>query len=293
MSTKILEKVNSCIIAALLILLCLVILYPLYYMLIVSFSDGNAVMRGEVGLFPIGFNLKAYSFILQDPYIITAYANTIKYTLIGTTICVGMSALCAYPLSRTRFYGRTIFTMIILFTMFFEGGIIPNYILIHELGLINTIWAIVLPPAISVWYMIIMRTFFQQIPNEIHESGYVDGANDIQIFWKIILPLSLPVLATMTLFYAVWHWNSFFPALLYLNEKVKYPMQIVMRNIVIQGDMAGMEAASTESSAGGLNLTGLNLKYAIIYVTITPILAAYPFIQKYFVKGMMVGSLKG
>src|SRR5690606_4400187 len=155
-------------------------------------------------------------------------------------------------------------------------GIIPNYILINGLGIINTMWAIVLPSAISVWYMIIMRTFFQQIPNDLHESGYVDGANDMQIFVKIIIPLSVPVIATMTLFYAVWHWNSFFPAMLYLNERALYPMQIIMRNIVVQGDLAGISAAA-ETSAGSINVTGLNLKYAVIYVTIAPILAAYPF----------------
>jgi len=292
-TNRVLGKMYDAAIAMILILLCFAIIYPLYYMLIVSISDGNAVLRGEVNWVPLGPTLNAYKYIFQDPMVITAYSNTLKYTFVGTLICVVMSALCAYPLSRSRFYGRSLFTALVLFTMFFEGGIIPNYILINGLGLINTMWAIVLPSAISVWYMIIMRTFFQQIPNEIHESGYMDGANDMQIFVRIIIPLSVPVFATMTLFYAVWHWNSFFPAMLYLNERALYPMQIIMRNIVVQGDLAGIAAAAVETSAGSINVTGLNLKYAVIYVTITPILAAYPFIQKYFVKGMMVGSLKG
>ena len=278
---------------SLLIILCLAILYPLYYMLIISVSDGHAVIRGDVKWFPIGASLAAYKVILQDPSIVTSYKNTLIYTITGTFINVSATALCAYPLSRNKFYGRTVFTGFIIFTMFFEGGIIPNYIVVDGLGLLNTLWAIVLPPAINVWYMIIMRTFFQQIPGELHESGYMDGANDLQIFWKIVLPLSVPVLATMILFYSVWHWNSFFPALLYLNENAKYPVQIIMRNMVIQGDISQTQSAVAESSAAGANITGLNIKYAVIFITILPILVVYPFIQKYFVKGMMVGSLKG
>jgi putative aldouronate transport system permease protein len=262
-------------------------------MLIISLSDGHAVIRGDVKLYPIGMNLDTYKVILQNPQIAIAYKNTLIYTLLGTFINVSMTALCAYPLSRSKFYGRSVLTAVIIFTMFFEGGIIPNYIIVDGLGMVNTIWAIVIPPAISVWYMIIMRTFFQQIPNELHESGYIDGANDLQIFWKIVLPLSVPVVATMILFYSVWHWNSFFPALLYLNEKDKYPVQLIMRNMVIQGDISDTQSAAAEASAAGANITGLNIKYAVIFITILPILTVYPFIQKYFVKGMMVGSLKG
>jgi putative aldouronate transport system permease protein len=278
---------------ALLLLLCISILYPLYYMLIVSISDGNAVTRGDVSLFPISPSLQTYKVILSDPQILTAYKNTLLYTITGTIICVSMTALCAYPLSRSKFYGRKVFTALVLFTMFFEGGIIPNFLIVNSLGMINTIWAIILPPAISVWYMIIMRTFFQQIPNELHESGYMDGANDLQIFVRIILPLSVPLLATMILFYSVWHWNSFFPSLLYLNEKIKYPVQIIMRNMVIQGSLMDTQSAASAANLDGANITGQNIKYAVIFITILPILVVYPFIQKYFVKGMMVGSLKG
>jgi putative aldouronate transport system permease protein len=277
----------------LLLLLCISILYPLYYMLIVSISDGNAVTRGDVRLFPISPSLQTYKVILSDPQILTAYKNTLLYTSIGTIVCVSMTALCAYPLSRSRFYGRKVFTALVLFTMFFEGGIIPNFLVVNALGMINTIWAIILPPAVSVWYMIIMRTFFQQIPNELHESGYMDGANDLQIFVRIILPLSVPLLATMVLFYSVWHWNSFFPSLLYLNEKIKYPVQIIMRNMVIQGSLMDTQSAASAANLDGANITGQNIKYAVIFITILPILVVYPFIQKYFVKGMMVGSLKG
>ncbi len=275
---------------ALMLAVTFVIIYPLYYMLIVSLSDGISVMRGDVKYFPVNFNIETYTHILDDPSILQAYLNTILYTSTGTFIALVMTALCAYPLSRPNFYGKSLYIRVVVFTMFFQGGIIPSYIVVNGLGLINTIWAIVLPPAIVVWYMIIMRTFFQQIPSELHESAFIDGANEITVFAKIVLPISTPVIATMTLFYAVWHWNSFFPALLYLNQKVKYPMQLIMRNIVVSGAMADQ---MEDVSASAIMITELNVKYAVIFVTITPILFAYPFIQRYFMKGMLVGSLKG
>ncbi|MDF2717909.1 MAG: sugar transporter permease [Paenibacillus sp.] len=270
------------------------ILYPLYYMAIVSISDGLYVARGDVKWLPIGINLETYKIIFADPSLMRAYGNTLLYTSLGTFINVAMTALCAYPLARKRLYGRSAFTLFILFTMFFSGGLIPSYLVVHSLGLVNTIWAIVIPPAVNVWYMIIMRTFFQGIPEEIHESAMIDGANDIKVFAKLILPLSLPVLATMTMFYAVWHWNSFFPSLIYLNEKNLYPVQLMMRNIVISGEMATQaEAMGGTGSSTNFLVTASNVKFGVIIVTILPILAVYPFIQKYFVKGSMVGSLKG
>jgi len=273
-----------------LIALCITILYPIYHMFIVSISDGHAVLRGDIKLWPVSPSWDTYKAVLKDPDILNSYKNTFLYTTTGTLINVTLTAFCAYPLARKKFYGRSFFAVLIIFTMFFEGGIIPEYIVIDALGLINTMWAIVLPPAIHVFYMIIMRTFFQQIPEEIYESAYIDGANDLRIFFRIILPLSVPVIATITLFYLVWHWNSFFPALMYLNEKSQYPMQLIMRNIVIAGNVAAQESAAASMNA---MITGQNIKYAVIIVTIAPILVVYPFIQKYFVKGMMVGSLKG
>src|SRR5699024_7625973 len=207
-----------------LILLVLAIIYPLYYMFIISISDGGPVMRGEIGLLPKGINLDTYKVVLQDDSIMRSYANTILYTITGTAIGVSCTAICAYPLSRDYFFGKYLFTFMIIFTMFFDGGMIPNYLVVEKLGLVNTMWAIVLPPAINVWFMIIMRTFFQAIPESLHESAYMDGANDLTVFIKIVLPLSVPVIATISLFYAVMHWNSFFPALIYLTDNVKYPV---------------------------------------------------------------------
>ena len=198
-----------------------------------------------------------------------------------------MTALCAYPLSRRKLYGRGFFTMLIVFTMFFDAGIISNFMVVLSLGIKNTIWAILLPPAINVWYMIIMRTFFQGIPEELHESAYIDGANDLVIFARIILPLSKAVLATMVVFYAVWHWNSFFPELVYLDDRMLYPMQLILRNMLLESD-AGSATVSSDVA-----VMGRNIKYAAVFITVLPILVVYPFAQKYFVKGVMVGSVKG
>ncbi len=274
--------------------LMLVVIYPLYYMAIISLSDGLYVARGDVRWLPIGINFETYKIIFADPSLMRAYGNTLFYTAFGTLVNVAMTALCAYPLSRRRLYGRSTLSFIILFTMFFGGGMIPSYLVVHSLGMVDTFWAILIPPAINVWYMIIMRTFFQGIPEEIHESAMMDGANDMTVFVRLVLPLSLPVLATMTMFYAVWHWNSFFPSLIYLNEKSKYPVQLLMRNIVISGEMATQaEAMGGTSSSKSFLVTASNVKFGVIIATILPIVTVYPFIQKYFIKGSLVGSLKG
>ncbi len=266
-------------------------LYPFYYITIVSLSDGKSVMKDLVKFVPIGLNFKSYSIVLRDPYIGGAYLNTILYTSVGTFVNVLFSTLCAYPLSRKNFYGRGFFTVIIVITMFFSGGLIPTYLVVQKLGLINSIWAIVLPGAISTYNMIIIRTFFQGIPVELHESAHIDGASDIRIFVRIILPLSLPILATMTLFYSVGHWNSFFSALIYLNERERYPLQIVLRNMIVNGDLASQ--ANEMGAATDFLAIDTTVKYAVIIVATLPILLVYPFVQKYFVKGVMIGSLKG
>ena len=277
---------------AILLILCIIVIYPIYYMLIISLSDGYAVMRGEVDLLPVGINLTSYLAVLQNPDIPRSYLNTIVYTFVGTLIAVSMSALCAYPLSRKKFYGRNVFTFMSIFTMFFDAGMISNFMVVDNLHLLNTIWAIVLPGAINAWYMVIMRTFFQQLPEEIFESAYLDGANDLIIFTKIVLPLSVPTIATMILFYAVGYWNGWFSALIYLDDKVKYPVQLIMRNIVLSGETTSM-SSSTSSMTGDLGAIATNIKYAVVFITMLPILCVYPFVQKHFVKGVMVGALKG
>ncbi len=284
------EKVFSAIVAVFLVFACLIVIYPIYYMFICSISDGYAVTRGEIWLYPKGVNLRAYEIALTYQSVMRSFKNSVQYTIVGTLIATIMTALCAYPLSRRELYGRGLFTMIITFTMFFDSGLVANYMVVSSLHLKNTIWALVLPGAVSVWYMIIMRTGFQSIPDALHESAYLDGANDLVIFWKIILPLSKATIATIVLFYAVGIWNAYIPGLLYLDDSAKYPLQLLLRNIVMSSSAAGSSATSVAADTAAL---GKNIKYAVIFITTLPILVVYPFAQKYFVKGAMVGSVKG
>lgn len=272
------------------LLLMFATFYPLYYILVVSLSGGHAVMRGEVAFWPKDFTLSTYQLIFDDPSIWRSYANTVLYTAVGTAINVVCTAMCAYPLSKKEFYGREFFTLMIVITMFFSGGLIPSYLLVQKLHMLNTMWALVIPGAISVWNMVIMRTFFQSLPNELYESAYIDGSNELTSFLKITLPLSKPIMATMSLFYAVGHWNSFFSAMIYLDEKSKFPLQIILRNMVVMGEMSNQTQELGGIYAG---VTATNIKYAVIIIAVLPIVMLYPFIQKYFVKGMMIGSLKG
>lgn len=269
-----------------LVVLLLLILLPLVHMLAVSVSDANLVLRGEITFIPSGINFKCYEALLGGSEIPRAYYNTIRYTFFGVLIDVAMTALCAYPLSRPNFYGRKFFNFFVVFTMLFNVGIVANFMIVFQLGIKNTVWAILLPTAINVYYMVIMRTFFQNIPEELYQSAYVDGASDLRIFAQIILPISSPVIATMFLFYAVSHWNAYMPALLYLDHKELYPVQLILRNIVISGTVSDNATTDTAFMTQGI-------KYAAIFVTIAPILCVYPFVQKYFTKGIMVGSLKG
>ena len=216
--------------------------------------------------------------------------NSLVYTTLGTLINLVMTTLCAYPLARPRFSGRKLFTWVVTLTMFFSGGLIPLYLLVMQLGLINNMWALLLPGAINVWNMFILRTSFQQIPEELYEAALMDGANDFQTLIRVALPLSKAVLATLLMFYAVAHWNDFFNALIFLNDRAKYPIQLVMRNIVILGRFE-----QTNELAGGSDFAVIEqtLKYATIMVSTIPILLVYPFVQRYFVKGVMIGAIKG
>jgi len=267
-----------------------VTLYPLYYIAIISLSDGNAVLRGEARFFPVGLTLESYKLVLEGETIPRSLLNSVLYTTVGTLVNLSFTALCAYPLSRPYFSGRKVFTWMVTITMFFSGGLIPLYLVVMKLGLLNTIWALVLPAAISPWNMFIMRTYFQGIPEEMYEAAIIDGANDFQILGKIVLPLAKPIMATLLLFYAVGHWNSYFDALIYLDEKSKFPIQLIMRGIVVLGRF---EQTNAIDAASDFMIIEKTLKYATIMVSTLPILAVYPFVQKYFVKGVMIGAIKG
>jgi putative aldouronate transport system permease protein len=267
-----------------------VTLFPMWYILVVSISSDQYISKGLVTFWPRGFTLGAYELVFKHQGIWRAYLNTIIYTSVGTLFNMFFTSLCAYPLSRVDFYGRRFFNFFVILTMFVEGGMIPLYLVVWRLKLLNTIWAIVLPTAISTYNMIIMRTFFTCIPVSLTESAYLDGANDIHILSKIILPLSKPIMATLTLFYMVGHWNSFMPAVLYLNNKAKYPVQLILRDIIVLGDLdSQMSMDLTMNSA----LSAMNFKYAVIIITIIPILCVYPVLQKHFAKGAMIGAIKG
>jgi len=281
LGSKVFDVVNYIILA----LVGFIMFYPMYYVFIVSISGASYINAGTVSFIPRGIQFAAYETVFKSERIWSGYRNTFLYTGLGTLICLICTSLCAYPLSRKDFYGRKTLTVLVTLTMFINGGLIPTYLVINKLQMLNSMWAILLPPAISTYNMIVMRTSFQSIPDSLVESAYLDGANDITSFCWIILPLSKAIVATMTLFYAVYHWNSYFPAMLYLNDLKKYPVQVIMRDIVIGGD--------ANEIAGSTTVLATNYKYAVIIVSIVPILLIYPLLQKYFTKGVMVGAVKG
>lgn len=273
----------------LLIILAFLFLYPLWYVLVASLSSGQAIARGQVNFWPVGFNLDAYLKVFANPEIWTAYLNTIFYVVVGTVINLVLTTLGAYPLSRQDLYGRALFMGIIVFTMFFSGGLIPIYLNIRDLGLYNTRWALLLPPGISAFNLIVMRTFFQTIPDSLIESAKIDGANEFKILARIVLPLSKPVIAVMILFYAVAHWNSWFNALIFLRDRTLFPLQLLLREILIQASAAEM---ATGVSTREITTVSDAIKYATIIVSTLPVLVIYPFLQKYFVQGVMIGAIK-
>ena len=274
-------------------LLLLLVAYPLIYVLSASFSSGNAVSAGRVVLWPVDFSLEGYKAVFNKSDIWPAYLNTILYTVVGTFINVAMVMIAAYPLSRSDLKGRNVVMVLFTFTMFFGGGMIPFYILLTQLHMIDTFWVMVVPGALSVYNMIIARTFIQSsIPGELFEAASIDGCSDTRYFFEILLPLSKAIIAVLALFSAVGHWNSYFNAMMYLNTRSKMPLQIVLREILImnQNDYSTVGDPELILKMGNL---GDVLKYALIVVSTVPILCVYPFVQKYFVKGVMIGSIKG
>jgi multiple sugar transport system permease protein/putative aldouronate transport system permease protein len=273
--------------------LFLITAYPMILVLSSSFSDRFAVISGKVVLWPVDFSLDGYKAVFEYPNVFIGYRNTIVYTVLGTGINLAVTMLAAYPLARSGWYGRKLVTFIFVFTMFFSGGMIPTYIQIRSLGILNSIWAMILPGAISVYNLIIARTFIQNtIPKELFESAKIDGAGEFMVFWNIVLPLSKAVMAVLVLYYAVAHWNSFFSAFIYLSKRDLYPLQIFLREILIVNSMEENTILDEAFAAYRQGLSDL-LKYSLIVVATAPIICVYPFIQKYFVKGVMIGSVKG
>ena len=274
-----------------------IVLYPLIYIISASISTPNAVISGKMWLFPKGFTLEGYKKVLINNDIWMGYKNTIIYTIASIIINLIVTIPCAYSLSRTEFLGRSFFMKFMMITMFFSGGMIPTYLLIKSLGMLNTMWALIIPGATNVYNIIVTKSFFDSnIPRELEESAIVDGADDFTILLKIVLPLSTSIIAVIALFVGVGRWNGFMDALIYLSDRSKYPLQMILREILVLQDMGSNMTSSNTSTAELLQkkaeLAAI-IKYSVMIISTLPVIVIYPFLQRYFVKGMLVGSLKG
>ncbi|MCU6790616.1 carbohydrate ABC transporter permease [Paenibacillus sp. WQ 127069] len=279
----------GCINALILGLVVVMTLYPFLYVVSASLSEQLYIQQGRIGIIPMGFQLEAYRRVLEFPMLGRSYLNTILYTALGTAISLILTVCAAYPMSKRDLPGRKLMTTIVLIPMLFGGGLIPTFLVVNALGMRDSIWAIVIPAAVTSFYVFIQRTFFEQIPLELEDAAKIDGCSMVQTLVKIILPLALPSLVTIGLFYAVNEWNSFFPAMIYLNDENLFPVQILLRAIVIQNQTDQVLVDVFDDK----NLLSESIKYSTLVVATLPILMVYPFIQKYFVQGSMMGSIKG
>ncbi len=271
-------------------------LYPLVYIVSASFSEPAEVALGNVVLFPKGFTLEGYQYILKYDDIWLGYRNTLFYTIVGTLMNLVVTLPAAYALSRKDMPGNAVFTAVFASTMFFSGGLIPTYLVYKKLQMINTIWCMLIPGLITMWNTIVSRTYFTNaIPYELQESSKIDGCSDIRLFVTIILPLSMPIIAVVAMYYAVGHWNAYFNAMIYLNRRDLFPLQLFLRNILILDTAQELIGADAETQREVLRLAQLkeSMKFGIIVVSALPMLMMFPFFQRYFAKGTMVGAIKG
>lgn len=277
---------------AFIIFITLCVAYPLYFVIIASFSDPTCIANGEVLLLPKGFTLEGYVNTLKNEDVWLGYRNTIFYTLVGTTINISITLAAGYAMSRKDLKGRNIIMLFFAITMFFKGGMIPSYLLMKDLHILDTVWVMLLPGALSVWNMIIARTYFQtNLPDELLEASKVDGCSDFKFFFRIALPLAKAITAVLILYYAVGHWNSYFNALIYLSDRSKFPLQIFLREILIQSDLT-LELMQNSNAQNAIDNTE-TMRYVVIIVSSIPALVMYQFVQKHFMKGVMVGAIKG
>lgn len=286
--SRIVFEIFNIILMAVLIVLTL---YPILNQLAVSLSSNTGILTGEVTLLPIDFSLDTYKGLMKESKFWINYKNTIVYTVLGTVIGLFMTTICAYALSKKRLVGRVVILRLIVFTMFFGGGLIPTYNLIKNLNMLDTIWAIVVPGAIIPYNVLLMKTYFEGLPVELEEASSIDGLSQLGFFTKIALPLSKPILATMTLFISVAYWNDWFAALLYLNDGDRYPVTLYLRNIMMGATMASQTGVNIDAST--VQSVPEGIQAASMILVIVPILCIYPFVQKHFVKGVMIGSIKG
>lgn len=286
------DKLFDVVVMILLAVTFIVALYPLYFVVIASISDAHFVNRGEVLLYPKQIHFSAYTSVLSDPRILSGYKNTIIYTVFGTLLSVFITILAAFPLSRKELLGKKFFTWFFLFTMYFNGGLIPTYLQVKSLGLVNTRAAVIIVGSLGIWNLIIARSFFSNnIPDELWEAASIDGCSMYQFFWKVVLPISKSIIAILVLYYAVAQWSDYFKGLIYLNKSSFYPLQLILRDILLAGEAVSVDV--DPASMREMTKKAEVIKYAIIIVSSLPVIAIYPFVQKHFVKGVMVGSLKG
>lgn len=286
------DRLFNAVLNAFSILVVFVVAYPLYFILIASISNPEAVVTGQVSFLPVGFSLDSYKMVLEEQKIWVGYRNTIVYTLLGTVINLVLTILAAYPLSRKDMPCRRTLGFLVTFTMMFGGGMIPVYLVVKNLQLTDTIWAMIIPGAIATYNLLVMKNYFQtSIPGELTEAAFIDGCSDFRLLRSIILPLSIPIVAVILLFYAVGHWNEFFRAILYLRKQELYPLQIILREILLQNSLEAVGGDSIGMYEKVMR--GETMKYAVILISSAPVLAMYPLVQKYFIKGMMAGAVKG
>lgn len=287
------DRLFNAINRTLLFIVLLIILYPLIFTVSASFSDPKMVTSGKLVLWPVGFNLDSYKEVFKSKNILIGYKNTLTITTVGTLINLFMTICGAYPLSRQDLYGRRFFMMVFTFTMFFGGGIIPLYLIVQKVGLINSWLALILPFAVSTYNLIIMRTYFETaIPFDMQEAAFIDGCSNLGILVRIILPLSGPILAVIALYYAVGHWNSYFNAMMFINDKPKWPLQLFLREVLVMNQAQNMLDSAAEDMARQA-MRAETIKYSVIVVSSLPMLIIYPMVQKFFVKGVMIGAIKG
>ncbi|MCY9694998.1 carbohydrate ABC transporter permease [Paenibacillus alginolyticus] len=274
-------------------LFLIIVMYPLVFIVSASFSSPDAVISGKVWLWPVQPTLDGYAAVFKHKLIWSSFRNSVIYTVLGTAINVALTIMAAYPLARRDLYGKNAVMLLLVFTTMFSGGLIPSYLLVKDLGMLNTIWSMILPGALSVFNVIITRTYFKTtIPEELLEAAQLDGCNDFKFVWNVVIPLSGPIIAVITLYSAVGYWNQYFNALIYLKQPSLYPLQLVLRDILVQNevDPAMLSDLGQEANREGLRAL---LKYSLIVVSSLPLMMIYPFVQKHFVKGVMIGSLKG
>lgn len=287
------DKVFVSFIYLLLSVILVAVLFPLIYIVSASFSDPQAVISNEVWLWPVRPTLRGYEAVFKNKKILSGFANSFYYMFVGTAVNIVMTVLCAYPLSRKEFTARNKVAAIFVFTMYFSGGLIPTYMLVNSLNLVDTRWALIIPSAMSTWNMIICRTYFMNsIPDELYEAGQIDGCSPFKYLLKVVVPLSKPILAVLVLYYGVAKWNSYFDAMIYLKKQALMPLQIILRDILLLNQIDYTMLTDASAIAAQRGLTDL-LKYSTIVVASLPVLCIYPFVQKYFVKGVMIGAVKG